>query len=303
MKYLVVERLSSDKILVMTSEGIVKKVNDTSATLGEQIDSDQVEHFFLSRQMRRTVLAFSIVLILFVVSYAVPVGSVDIDINPSITLEYNLYRRVIDIYGRNEDGTDLLFYIESTLSGQGIDDAVTNAISGYMEYFNQDDESVLVLLSAPKGIAPRLHTKYASDNTASVVIFITPDQNRQVHQYSLAQEIMSEEYLVIDEIMLPLGQTIDTIKEMYNQGQGSGSGKGNMPDELNPSNNNNAPEKDDEHPSNNSNKPDKEIEHPSNNQNKNDTDSEIEESRQTPTKTVNPNSNKNNNNNKNNNKR
>lgn len=59
-------------------------------------------------------------------SYAYPVAAVSMDINPSVELEVNIYERVIDVKGYNDDGVALAHELD--IKGMSYSDAVNSVL-------------------------------------------------------------------------------------------------------------------------------------------------------------------------------
>lgn len=123
MKGIVLERLD-DKLIVLTTDGgfiEIDKLND-SVDIGEEIvintSTGNKKQIF-----RRLIAAAAVFLIFFIGNYGVysyytPQGYVNVDINPSIEIAYNVYGKPIKLRGLNEDGNRVIekvdkFYLKS----------------------------------------------------------------------------------------------------------------------------------------------------------------------------------------------
>lgn len=80
-------------------------------------------------------------------SYAVPVSAVSMDINPSVELGVNIYGRVVDVKGYNEDGIKLAQELD--VKGLSYDDAVNAALdNSYVVSCLEEDNLLEVTVSS-----------------------------------------------------------------------------------------------------------------------------------------------------------
>lgn len=80
-------------------------------------------------------------------SYAVPVSTVSMDINPSFELKVNVYGKVVDVEGYNDDGVKLAQELD--VSGMSYEDAVNTALdNSYVVSCLEEDNLLEVTVSS-----------------------------------------------------------------------------------------------------------------------------------------------------------
>ncbi|WP_352420811.1 anti-sigma factor domain-containing protein [Proteiniborus sp.] len=113
MRGIVMEK-NNEGLIVMTDDGQYLEINNYTRTveIGQEIEvKNTVVH---KTEVFRRIASIAAAIILFlsgsygIYGHYMVFGYVDVDINPSVELSYNLYNRVIGIKGINEDGENLL---------------------------------------------------------------------------------------------------------------------------------------------------------------------------------------------------
>lgn len=84
-------------------------ISDTKANIAKKAAYNEKKYF---SPVKRTAMALAGIMVFILagggyVSYAAPVSSVSIDINPSVELRMNVYDRVVGVTGYNDDGEEL----------------------------------------------------------------------------------------------------------------------------------------------------------------------------------------------------
>ncbi len=166
MKAVVMEK-DKDNIIVMTRKGqfISMYKSNNNLNIGDEIVLENNR----SPIIRRIASMAAVLILLFVGSYGVygyyaPYGYVNVDINPSIQLTYNLYNRVIRIEGINEDGKKVVNSIEH-YKNKRIDEIVKDIV----------DEAVI--------------NKYISENKDNAVLVTITENGKKVNEKNIYKSI------------------------------------------------------------------------------------------------------------------
>ena len=156
MKGIVME-IHKDKVIVLTKDGSFLEVNRGNRILdiGQEIIIDTNKN--LRRQIIRRFVSVAAVFILLlttgygVYGYYTPYGYVNVDINPSVELAYNLYNRVIDIKGLNEDG-DILISKVKDYRNKPIEKVINEVVDRAVEedYVKPQEENVILITVTEK---------------------------------------------------------------------------------------------------------------------------------------------------------
>ncbi|MBS4539081.1 anti-sigma factor domain-containing protein [Clostridium sp. D2Q-11] len=157
MKAVVME-VMEEKLIVLTKDGRFVEIEKErkSIDIGQEISFTEKRNYNYNSNIRRFIAAAAIFIFMMTSGYGVygyynPFGYVNVDINPSVEIAYNLYDRVINVEGINEDGQ----YITEELKeykNRKIDEVVSKVIDKAMEngYMEEDENAVLITLTDEK---------------------------------------------------------------------------------------------------------------------------------------------------------
>ncbi|WP_069649838.1 anti-sigma factor domain-containing protein [Caloranaerobacter ferrireducens] len=156
MKGIVME-IHKDKVIVLAKDGSFLEVNRGNRTLdiGQEIMIDTNKK--LRRQIIRRFVSVAAAFILLlttgygVYGYYTPYGYINVDINPSVEIAYNLYNRVIDLKGLNEDGNILISKIKD-YRNKPIENVINEVIDTAVEeaYVKPEEENVILITITEK---------------------------------------------------------------------------------------------------------------------------------------------------------
>ncbi len=153
MKAVIVE-IRGNRAAALLEDGRFVSIPDNSYSVGQEItllqrESFRIKHHSSFRQ-RAAAIAASAVLVLSLggggLAYAMPYGTVSIDVNPSIEYTINRFDRVLRVSGANEDGQAVLEAIDrSQLLNRKIDDAVNATLSRLEEegYLSGEEDAIV----------------------------------------------------------------------------------------------------------------------------------------------------------------
>ncbi len=125
---------------MLCDDGSIIKIRNRNYTIGKEVDAGMTIKIMTIRTAI-TVAAASLLLALGLgtSSYYVPARYVSVDINPSIEYSLNMYNRVVDVKGVNQDGENILEELNiKALKNKKIEDALSMTISqaakeGYLQ--------------------------------------------------------------------------------------------------------------------------------------------------------------------------
>ena len=100
MKGIIVEQRKG-KTVVLSENGSFMSISKRKAAIGEEIAFHRVS-------FSATAVVLCIVLLIGISLFFIPVGSVFLDVNPSICLNLNSFGYVLSAQGLNEDGKAVL---------------------------------------------------------------------------------------------------------------------------------------------------------------------------------------------------
>ncbi|WP_427338252.1 anti-sigma factor domain-containing protein [Caloranaerobacter sp. DY30410] len=156
MKGIVME-IHKDKVIVLTKDGNFLEVSKDNRTLdiGQEIIINNNKRL-KGRIIRRFVSVAAAFILLITTGYGVygyytPYGYINVDINPSVEIAYNLYNRVIDLKGLNEDGNILISKIKN-YRNKTIENVINEVIDTAVEeaYVKPEEENVILITITEK---------------------------------------------------------------------------------------------------------------------------------------------------------
>ncbi|HIY34375.1 MAG TPA: hypothetical protein IAA24_04585 [Candidatus Eubacterium faecigallinarum] len=124
-------------------------ISDTKANIAKKAAYSEKKYF---SPVKRTAMALAGIMVFILagggyVSYASPVSSVSIDINPSVELRMNVYDRVVGVTGYNDDGEELAESLD--VKNMYCTDAINEILqSEEVTAAQQDDGTVEVTVSS-----------------------------------------------------------------------------------------------------------------------------------------------------------
>lgn len=127
-------------------------ITDTKANIAKKAAYNEKKYF---SPVKRTAMALAGIMVFILagggyVSYAAPVSSVSIDINPSVELRMNVYDRVVGVTGYNDDGEELAESLD--VKNMYCTDAINEVLqSEAVTAAQQDEGTVEVTVSSRMG--------------------------------------------------------------------------------------------------------------------------------------------------------
>lgn len=195
MTGIVLKRKSKNHVLVMQTNGVVTRIRSKTATIGDTLSLNVAT---AKTAQRRSFIVHAIMsmCLIFTISYATPVGTLDIDINPSVSINYNIFKRVIRSYGRNSDGDLLLSLTETSLNNKSIHSALTVLLSTAQSNAYLKEAEDLLMISAPANLVASI-TKTLNDNPEQTAInWLIVESKTNFHQptteHSDAQDYINQ---------------------------------------------------------------------------------------------------------------
>lgn len=150
MKAVVMEK-KNDKLIVLTQQGefieIIKRGNKLD--IGDELNINNTLN--KNNIVRRLASVAAVFIILLsagfgVYGYYTPYGYVNVDINPSVEISYNLYNKVIRLRGLNNDGNNVIENIND-FKNKSIDYVVNEVVDAAIEnnYINEEKENAVLV--------------------------------------------------------------------------------------------------------------------------------------------------------------
>ena len=127
-------------------------ITDTKANIAKKAAYNEKKYF---SPVKRTAMALAGIMVFILagggyVSYAAPVSSVSVDINPSVELRMNVYDRVVGVTGYNDDGEKLAESLD--VKNMYCTDAINEVLqSEAFTAAQQDEGTVEVTVSSRMG--------------------------------------------------------------------------------------------------------------------------------------------------------
>lgn len=127
-------------------------ISDTKANIAKKAAYSEKKYF---SPVKRTAMTLAGIMVFILagggyVSYAAPVSSVSIDINPSVELRMNVYDRVVGVTGYNDDGEELAESLD--VKNMYCTDAINEVLqSEAVTAAQQDNGTVEVTVSSRMG--------------------------------------------------------------------------------------------------------------------------------------------------------
>ncbi|MGF7057616.1 anti-sigma factor domain-containing protein [Brassicibacter mesophilus] len=149
---------NNNKIIVLTDNGQFLEIKNfnKSIQIGQEVNFNN-NSIYSQNFIKKAISIAAVFLAMItggygVYGYYMPFGYVDVDINPSVELSYNLYDRVIDIKGLNEDGTHIIEKIDS-YKNKPVKDIITKVIDRAIEekYIKSDEQNAILVTITEAG--------------------------------------------------------------------------------------------------------------------------------------------------------
>ncbi|MTI68637.1 MAG: anti-sigma factor domain-containing protein [Firmicutes bacterium] len=155
MKGIVMEK-NNNKVIVMTNDGEFLELNKSkNVQIGEEIIINN--NMNKNNIMKRFIAAAAILVLVLTgtfgaYGYCTPYGYVNVDINPSVEITYNLFNRVIDIKGLNDDGNKIVEKLEN-YKNKPIDSIVNEIVDKAIEdkYIESENENTVLVTITEDG--------------------------------------------------------------------------------------------------------------------------------------------------------
>ncbi len=136
---------------VLDETGSVTRIRDRGYAIGEEIEFTDEKPVAVKRSVCRIAAAAAVLLAILNigagVAYAVPYGTVSVDVNPSIEYTVNIFDYVLSVKGVNADGEAILSELDTrSLRHHRIDDAVVLTVEQIEKdgFFEKDGANVLI---------------------------------------------------------------------------------------------------------------------------------------------------------------
>lgn len=189
MRGIVIEK-NDNRLIIMTNEGqfLEMKSYDKTVEIGQEIEVKNTTVY--KPEVFRKIASIAAAIIIFlsggygILGHYMVYGYVDVDINPSVELSYNLYKRVISVKGLNEDGINLLTKIKD-YKNKPIQAVVNKVIDSAIEeeYIKSNEENtVLVTITENKNeindktILREIDTHIKSSSIEAEVVVVKSDK-------------------------------------------------------------------------------------------------------------------------------
>jgi len=186
MKGIVMEK-DKENVIVMTNDGQFLEIRspDKDIEIGQEIIVSRRKNTMI----RRFVAAAAVMIMMITGSYGVygyynPYGYVNVDINPSIEISYNLYDKVIDLKGLNDDGERVVGEIKD-FKNKPIDKVLNTIVDRAVEdeYIKPDKENTVLVTITEDGskidddsIYKSIDSHIKDTSTSTEVIIIENDK-------------------------------------------------------------------------------------------------------------------------------
>ncbi|EOC99752.1 anti-sigma factor domain-containing protein [Caldisalinibacter kiritimatiensis] len=225
MKGIVMEKLG-DKVVVLTKEGdfIETTIPNEHVDIGQEIIIDNRSSN--SNLFRRVVSIAAAIILLVIGSYGVygyynPFGYVNVDINPSLEIAYNLYGRVIDIKPLNDDGKLIASKLDD-FKNKSVDDVLNQVVDKAVEeeFIEKDKENLVLVTITEKGkkikeenIQQQVnnHIEEIKMNTELVIV----ESDKETYEKAKKEKTSPGKLMLINEA-LKLDKSIKT-EEIFNK--------------------------------------------------------------------------------------
>ncbi|MTI68476.1 MAG: anti-sigma factor domain-containing protein [Firmicutes bacterium] len=155
MKGIVMEK-NNNKVIIMTNDGEFLEVSERkNVQIGEEII---INNNMNKNNIMKRFIATAAILVLVLTGtfgaygYCTPYGYVNVDINPSVEITYNLFNRVIDIKGLNDDGNKIVEKVEN-YKNKSIDSIVNEIVDKAIEdkYIESENENTVLVTITEDG--------------------------------------------------------------------------------------------------------------------------------------------------------
>lgn len=253
MKAVILEK-SGKTAAAMTADGKVVRVNSRRMSVGDRFDY-QPPH--MGTKIAALAVCILLVLGFGAFAYAMPAGSVSLDVNPSITYTVNIFDRVLKVTAVNDDGQEIVNEIGlKNLNHKTISDAIEATIAQLIaEGYITPDAEINGAVIAASGMSEKKAQKLA-EKLGAVAQECSEEQNCEINvecigvgrkRVEKAAELQTTpgKLNLVEKLQksLPEGEEIDVnewlnkpVKEIMkaikeNNGNGSGKGKNNQSDE------------------------------------------------------------------------
>lgn len=152
----VVVDIKGNRAALLTEDGAVRKVPNRGYAIGDTVSWQKGEIVSVRRVLRRAAAAAAALVAVMGIgagtAYAIPYGTVSVDINPSIEYTVNIFDYVLSVKGVNEDGEAVLSELDTgTLKHRPIAKAVESTLLQIESdgFFEQQGADVLIAVATP----------------------------------------------------------------------------------------------------------------------------------------------------------
>lgn len=152
----VVVDIKGKQAALLTEDGTIRKVPDRGYAIGDTIFGQQRGVVPFRRILRYAATAAATLIAVMGIgagtAYAVPYGTVSVDVNPSIEYTVNVFDYVLSVKGVNADGEAILSELDAkTLKHHPITEAVASTLQQIESegYFEKEGADVLIAVAAP----------------------------------------------------------------------------------------------------------------------------------------------------------
>lgn len=199
MKAVVLE-IKNGKAAVLTKDGSIIRIKNDGYNIGSEISISESRDNAVNFRRFAPFVSAAAALLIFIGSgsyvYSRPYGTVSLDVNPSIEYTINRFDRVLNVYGVNNDGAQILNEIDKKeLINKDIETAVANTVmqigsDGYLSY---DDGNYVVVTANTKDedrtelIVSKLDDKIAEyGDVTPIAMKATDEELNEAHRQGIS---------------------------------------------------------------------------------------------------------------------
>ena len=170
-------------------------------------------------RIRRMAAAMACVVLVFIaiggyLAYTQPVAAISIDINPSIELKVNMFDKVIDVQGYNDDGVELLQQLD--IKHMNYSDAINTVLNTQTVAESLEDNELLevtITSSSEKTQEQMQQCIIDKTDVSPECIYCTDNHQEVIQAHSLGLSFGKyKAYLELQEINPDI--SVDDIKDM-----------------------------------------------------------------------------------------
>ncbi len=242
MKGIVLEIKDKHAIVLSKNGEFIKVPSMSNLDVGSEIDINEIKSISFRKVSKIASIAaifiFVIGMSLGVYSYYIPYTYIDVDINPSIEITANMYNRILNVEGINEDGKNLINgdIPKYKNLNEGIEKILDRAIKeGYIR--EEYDNAVMFTVSGKNEVKTKelsekvqnvaeIRIKNSNNKSQIIIENVTVEEREEARNLGVSpgKLILSEKLINlnpeinVDEVIdLPVRDIVKSIKEESNK--------------------------------------------------------------------------------------